>query len=120
MSRRVLAVAGLAVVLVIAWGLAQPGKVATIAYRGASVDVELPRWSIRLGGREGRASYLTWGSPDLQGALSTPGPEPDFRHVEQMGAAHFFEAGALRLIAVTRKKTRLLTLIDMRVEPVNP
>jgi hypothetical protein len=107
-------------ILMIAWWLAQPGRIVTIAYRGQGVRVELPQWSIRLGGREGRASYLTWGTPDLQRTLFTPGPESDFRHVEQMGAAHMFEADGLRLIAVTRKQTRLFTRIEMRVEPVNP
>jgi hypothetical protein len=113
-------VASVVVVVMIAWWLVRPSTVATISYRGAGVRVELPQWSMRLGGSEGRARYLTWGTPDLATTLPTPGPAPDFRHVEQMGAAHVYAVDRLRLRAVTRKQTRLFTRIDMTVEPVNP
>jgi hypothetical protein len=112
--------AGLVVVLMAAWWLMRPARVATLSYRGQSVRVTLPQWSVRLSASEGQASYLTWGSPDLERTLATPGDAPDFRHVEQMGAAHVYVANGLRLRAVTRKQTRLFTRIDVTVEPADP
>jgi hypothetical protein len=82
-------------------------RVAPLQFEGRSLPFTLPAWALRLGD----ARYLLAGEPDFRAARAP------WRHMEQMGAAHRFQADGARLMAITRRRGRFLCEVKLVVGP---
>ena len=85
-------------------------RVAPLQFQGRRLPLALPGWALRLGDDGKVARYLFAGETDFRGARAP------WRYVEQMGGAHRLEADGVRLMAIMRKRGRLLTEVKLVVE----
>jgi hypothetical protein len=85
-------------------------RVAPLQFEGRPLPFTLPRWGWRLARDGDVARYLFAGEPDFSAARAP------WRYVEQMGAAHRFQADGVRLMAITRKRGRFLSEAKLVVE----
>ncbi len=64
----------------------------TIEIEGRTYDFPLPKYSVRRNEGEGMQHYLVVASFDeLRDYFERQLPEAGWRHIDQMGAGHFFE-----------------------------
>ena len=94
--------------------LAHPTRTAVVAADGRALAVPLPCWVVPATGSGGQPAWLALGDPPLDADLGA------LRFVERLGAARVYATTDLRIVLLTRKRTRLLTEITASVEPRVP